>query len=134
MSAVVLDHVLIPSHDKHEAARFLASMLDLEVSDESAGPGSASRFAVVAVGATTLDFDTVESFGGQHYAFAVDDGTFDAVLDRLRAAGIDHSADPLAQRLGEVYESDGGKGFYFRTPDGHSIELLTPPVTLRGEI
>ncbi|MGI8902982.1 MAG: hypothetical protein ACR2IP_04860 [Solirubrobacteraceae bacterium] len=37
-----LDHVLVPAHDKDRSARFLADMLELEVTDESSGPGPAA--------------------------------------------------------------------------------------------
>jgi catechol 2,3-dioxygenase-like lactoylglutathione lyase family enzyme len=122
----VLDHVLVPSSDKHAAARFLAETLGLEVTDESAGspPG---RFAVVRVGGVALDFDDVKSFDSQHYAFRVSDDEFDAILDRVRSSGIEHSADPLHNRRGEINTLEDGRGAYFHSPDGHNIEILSRP-------
>jgi catechol 2,3-dioxygenase-like lactoylglutathione lyase family enzyme len=123
---VVIDHVLVPASDKHAAARFLAEMLDLEVTDESAGspPG---RFAVVRVGGVAVDFDDAESFDGQHYAFRVSDEEFDAILERVQAAGIEHSADPMHRRRGEINTLEGGRGFYFHSPDGHNLEVISRP-------
>lgn len=122
----VLDHVLVPASDKHEAARFLSEMFDLEVTDESAGspPG---RFAVVRVGEVALDFDDVESFDSQHFAFRVSDDEFEAILERVHAAGIEHSADPMHRRRGEINTLEGGRGAYFRSPDGHNFEILSRP-------
>lgn len=37
-------------------------------------------------------------FPGQHFAFLVDDATFDAVLVRLRRAGVTYWADPQQRR------------------------------------
>ena len=122
----ILDHILVPAADKHAAARFLAEVLGLEVSDESAG-SPRGRFAVVRVGTVALDFDDVETFSGQHYAFRVTDDEFDAILERVHAAGIQHSADPLHRRRGEINTLEGGRGAYFRSPDGHNLEILSRP-------
>lgn len=125
MSAV-LDHVLVPARDKERSATFLAEMLGLGVTRESAGspPG---RFAVVRVGGVSLDFDDVESFEAHHYAFAVSEQEFDAILARVHDAGIEHSADPRHQRPGEINHWNDGRRAYFRGPDGHNYELLTRP-------
>jgi catechol 2,3-dioxygenase-like lactoylglutathione lyase family enzyme len=121
---IVLDHVLVPTRDKMEAARFFAEMFGLEIGSESAGspPG---RFAVVRVGATTLDFDDVEVFEPHHYAFAVSDAEFDATVARVQDAGLTFSADPLHRRVGEFNGWNGGRGVYFRDPNGHNLEMLT---------
>ncbi len=67
----------------------------------------------------------------QHYAFAVDDETLDRILARVRAAGLEFSADPTHRRLGELNDNDGGRGFYVCDPDGHNLEFLTRPITAR---
>ena len=36
-------------------------------------------------------------------------------------------ADPWLSRPGEINKHYGGRGFYFRDPDGHLLELLTAP-------
>ena len=30
-------------------------------------------------------------------------------------------------RAGEIYRNNGGRGFYFDSPDGHLLEVLTRP-------
>ena len=49
----------------------------------------------------------------------------DAVLARLTATGATYWADPEGTVAGEVNHDDGGRGCYFRDPDGHWLEVLT---------
>jgi catechol 2,3-dioxygenase-like lactoylglutathione lyase family enzyme len=123
-----LEHVLVPARDQQAAARFLADLLELEVTGESSG-SSEAHFAVVRVGDLTLDYATTQKFDPHHYAFATDDETFDAVLGRVRDAGLEYSADPLHERGGTLNSNNGGRGFYVRDPDGHNLEFLTRPIT-----
>jgi catechol 2,3-dioxygenase-like lactoylglutathione lyase family enzyme len=113
---------------QHHSARFLAELLGLSVTGESSG-SAAAHFAVVRVQDITIDFATMEHVEPHHLAFAVDDETFDAVLARTTAAGLEYSADPLHQRVGELNHNNGGRGFYVRDPDGHNLEFLTRPIT-----
>jgi catechol 2,3-dioxygenase-like lactoylglutathione lyase family enzyme len=118
---ITLNHTIVPATDKHESARFLAALLGLRVAPP-AGP-----FAPVPVNADlTLDFDDRGTVVPGHYAFLVDDATFDAVVARLAAdpastygSGPGHGWDRAVNHLG------GGRGVYARDPDGHSYELFT---------
>jgi catechol 2,3-dioxygenase-like lactoylglutathione lyase family enzyme len=123
-----LEHLLIPAHDKHDGAQFLAELLGLEVTGQSSGSPDA-HFAVVQVGDITLDYETFERFDPHHYAFAVDDDTFDTILGRVTGAGLTYSADPLHHRTGELNDNNGGRGFYVKDPNGHNLEFLTRPIT-----
>jgi catechol 2,3-dioxygenase-like lactoylglutathione lyase family enzyme len=123
-----VEHLLLPSHDQASSARFLADLLDLEVTDESSG-SPAAHFAVVQVGDITIDYGDMEQVTPHHVAFAVDDATFDAILGRVVAAGLEYSADPMHRRSGELNDNNGGRGFYVRDPDGHNLEFLTRPIT-----
>ena len=76
----------------------------------------------------TIDYGEMEQFGPHHVAFAVDDATFDAILARVGAAGLEYSADPMRERTGTLNDNDGGRGFYVRDPDGHNFEFLTRPI------
>jgi catechol 2,3-dioxygenase-like lactoylglutathione lyase family enzyme len=66
--------------------------------------------------------------GGEHYAFAVSRADFDAIFDRIRAAGIAHgpSFDSVGSDIGPGRES-GARGFaptlYFNDPNGHLLEI-----------
>ena len=61
----------------------------------------------------------------QHYAFLVGETEFDEIHGRLRRRGQEYWADPEARLPGEVNHEDGGRGLYFRDPDGHWLEILT---------
>jgi catechol 2,3-dioxygenase-like lactoylglutathione lyase family enzyme len=60
--------------------------------------------------------------GFSHICLACDD--LDAVLARLLAAGGVAVSDPVAVDSGV---NAGGRAVYVRDPDGHTIELFTPP-------
>jgi catechol 2,3-dioxygenase-like lactoylglutathione lyase family enzyme len=89
---------------------------------EEAGP-----FASVRVNTDlTFDFDDRHGVQPGHYAFLVDDDTFDAVLDRLRRDGaIDYGSGPQHGWDRQINHLGGGRGVYVRDPDGHSYELFT---------
>lgn len=76
----------------------------------------------------TIDFATMEHIEPHHLGFAVDDATFDTILARIDHAGLQHSADPTHQRVGELNHSNSGRGFYIHDCDGHDLEFLTRPI------
>lgn len=74
----------------------------------------------------TLDFDDRHGARPGHYAFPVDDNTFDALLARLDAAGsVDYGAGPERGWDRRINHLNGGRGVYVRDPDGHSYEMFT---------
>jgi catechol 2,3-dioxygenase-like lactoylglutathione lyase family enzyme len=118
--AIVLDHTIVPARDKQAAATFFARMFGLEVSPPM-GP-----FAPVRVNEElTLDFDDRGSFERHHYAFHVNDEEFDAIFERVKSAGIAYGSGPTALEDGEINHRHGGRGVYFKDPNGHVLELLT---------
>ena len=44
----------------------------------------------------------------EHYAFLISETDFDAILGRIRERGLDHWADPMRRRPGEINHNDGG--------------------------
>ncbi|HVL55011.1 MAG TPA: VOC family protein [Burkholderiaceae bacterium] len=119
---IVLDHTIVPARDKEAAARFFARIFGLRYD------GAQGHFAPVRVNASlTFDFDETDEFEPHHYAFHVDDDAFDAILARVRAEGIAYGSLPSAPDDGRLNAWNGGRGFYFRDPDGHLLELLTRP-------
>jgi catechol 2,3-dioxygenase-like lactoylglutathione lyase family enzyme len=50
---------------------------------------------------------------------------FDAILGRVKTAGVAFGSEPRAQDNGEINTRRGGRGVYFRDANGHSWELLT---------
>jgi catechol 2,3-dioxygenase-like lactoylglutathione lyase family enzyme len=118
--SVELNHIIIPAHDKHASAKFLADILDMPVG-EPTGP-----FVPITVSnAVTLDYMNSHDFRSQHCAFLVDEVKFDGAFARIRDAGITYYADPGHQHPGEINHRWGGRGVYFADPNGHNMEILT---------
>lgn len=121
---IVLNHTIVPARDKEEAARFFARIFGLEC-------GETDYFAPVRVNEHfTLLFDSYEAdeaFDVHHYAFHVSDAEFDAIFDRVREAGILFGSDSDTPDNGRINRWGGGRGFYFRDPNGHLLELMTVP-------
>jgi len=88
---ITLNHTIVPARDKEAAARSFAQLFGLNFE------GSSGRFAPVRVNETlTLDFDDqVGAFEIHHYAFHVSDAEFDAILQRVQAAGLPFGSTPL---------------------------------------
>jgi len=91
--AIVLDHTIVPARDKEASARFFAQMFGLSYD------GSKGHFAPVRVNeALTFDFDNRDEFEHHHYAFHISDQEFDAILERVKAAGRTCAAGRAATR------------------------------------
>lgn len=125
--AITLNHLIVPAHDKAASAKFVADILGLKVGGKSLGNAPEGYFTVVPVGETHLDFFNVERFEPHHYAFLVSNQEFDAILKRVKRAGVEYSADPLHRQINETNNLEGGRGFYFRELNGHNLEVLTRP-------
>jgi catechol 2,3-dioxygenase-like lactoylglutathione lyase family enzyme len=120
--AITLNHTIVPAHDKEAAAKFFARIFGLKF-DGYTGP-----FARVRVNdALTLLFDQEASFKSLHYAFHVDDAAFDAILGRVREEGLPYGSEPWSLADGKLNDWNGGRGVYFKDPDGHILELMTMP-------
>ena len=118
--AIVLDHTIIPARDKEASARFFAQIFGLTYD------GPVSHFAPVRVNETlTLDFDDAESFEKHHYAFKVSEDEFDAIFGRIQAARISYGSGPRSPDDMQINHRRGGRGVYFRDPNGHLLEILT---------
>jgi catechol 2,3-dioxygenase-like lactoylglutathione lyase family enzyme len=91
--------------------------------------GVTGHFAPVRVNETlTLLFDDdVDRFESHHYAFHVADAEFDAILQRVKAAGLSFGSAPWSIDDGELNDWNSGRGFYFKDRDGHILELMTVP-------
>lgn len=121
MTDVRLDHTIVAATDKRTSAEFFAEVFGLPT------PAQTGHFLQVKLSdGRILDFaEPGIDFPGQHYAFLVDDPTFDAIVDRLKAWGIEYWADPQQRHPGEINTNHGGRGVYFLDPAGHYLEALT---------
>jgi catechol 2,3-dioxygenase-like lactoylglutathione lyase family enzyme len=120
--AITLNHTIVPAHDKEASARFFAQLFGLTY----AGP--VGHFAPVPVNDTlTLDFDNRDRFESHHYAFHVSEEEFDAIFNRIKAANLSYGSGPRSLDDLQINTRRGGRGVYFRDPNGHVLELLTRP-------
>ncbi len=117
-----LDHLMVPCRDRLTGARQLAQLLGVPWSAHGIGP-----FAAVYVSAgLTLDFDEWPApLPRLHYCFRVSEADFDAILARIRAAGIACRSGPHGPDDGVPGTAFGGRTIYWNEPDGHMWEMLT---------
>lgn len=116
---ILLDHVIVPSHDNNAGAQLLGELLGVPWE-------RGSHFAPVHVNETlTLDFLTSERFESHHYCFGVSDAQFEAIFARLKARGIAYRSTPTGPVDMQINTRNGGKNLYWDGPDGHNWEMLT---------
>ena len=121
---VQLNHTIVWCRDQKRSATFLCEMLGLPEATLF-GP-----FLVVEVdNGVSLDFHEVDAdtIDSQHYAFLIGEDDFDVIFGRIEERNLDHWADPMKSRPGEINHNDGGRGVYFEDPDGHFLEVITRP-------
>ena len=119
---ILLDHLIVPSHDKAAGARFLGELLG--VPWEPGAPGD--HFAPVYVNDTlTIDFADRERFESHHYCFHVGDAEFEAIFGRIKARGIAYRSTPQGPFDMQINTRGGGKNLYWSDTDGHNWEMLT---------
>jgi catechol 2,3-dioxygenase-like lactoylglutathione lyase family enzyme len=123
---VLLNHTIVWSRDKKVSAQYLTDTLGLPEA-KPWGP-----FMVVEMGnGVSLDYHDLDvregEIASQHYAFLVSEAEFGEIFSRIEQGGQDYWADPGLGRQGEINRRDGGRGVYFKDPDGHLLEILTRP-------
>jgi catechol 2,3-dioxygenase-like lactoylglutathione lyase family enzyme len=117
-----LDHIIVPARNRVASAKLLAQLLGVPWSETGVGPFS----PVYVNDGLTLDFDeTSEPFPVQHYCFRVAQEEFDAILERIRAAGIGYRSSSHGPVDMRVNTQHGGSIAYWDKPDGHVWEILT---------
>ncbi|MBA3781361.1 VOC family protein [Nocardioides sp. InS609-2] len=121
--SVKLNHTIVHVSDKHASARFLVEILGLPE------PTTYGPFVVVQVdNEVALDYaDDHAAPHSQHYAFLVDDASFDEIKARIIERGLTYWADPFHRKESQENSEDGGRGLYWNDPDGHHLEILTVP-------
>jgi len=50
-----------------------------------------------------------------------------AIFDRIKKANIPFGSAPWSLDNGKLNDFGGGRGLYFRNPDGHVLEIMTVP-------
>jgi catechol 2,3-dioxygenase-like lactoylglutathione lyase family enzyme len=122
------NHTIVWGRDSQASATFLADVLGLNA------PKRWGPFLVVTTdNGTNMDFmDADGEIAPQHYAFLVSETEFDEIFGRVRARSLPYGADPAQTQPGEINDHDDGRGFYFKDPDGHFLEVITRPYGSRG--
>lgn len=120
---ITLNHTIVRARNKETAARFFAEIFGLRYEEPK------GHFAPVRVNETlTFDFDDADGpIQIEHYAFHVSDAEFDAILQRVKAAGLSFGSTPWSLEDGKLNDWNGGRGVYWKDPDGHVLELMTAP-------
>jgi len=119
---VHLDHLFVPCRNRVASAKLLAELLGVPWAETGAGPVS----SVYVNEGLTLDFDETEkSYPIGHYCFRVTEEDFNAILGRLRAAGIQYRSDPHGPVDMQINTQYGGNIVYWNEPAGHYWEILT---------
>jgi catechol 2,3-dioxygenase-like lactoylglutathione lyase family enzyme len=117
---ITLDHTIVPAHDNEASAGFFARIFGLRYE------GAMGHFAPVRVNDTlVLDFDTSAAFERHHYAFKVSDAEFDGIFQRVKGDGLAYGSGPRNPDDMAINHRKGGRGFYFKDPNGHLLEVLT---------
>lgn len=121
--SIQLDHLLIPVRDKIASAKLLATLLGVPWAESGVG----GPFSPVYVSESlTIDFDQADSdYPIQHYCFRVNDESFDAILERIKAAGIAYRSAVHGPVDMKIDTQHGGRIVYWNAPDIHQWELLT---------
>jgi catechol 2,3-dioxygenase-like lactoylglutathione lyase family enzyme len=121
-TAIQLDHMLVPARDRLKSARLLAQLFGVPWA-----PSGVGGFAPVYINeGLTLDFDEWSGvIPTQHYAFRVSPEEFDAILARIREAGIAFRSTPHGPVDNKVNDQWGGRIVYWNEPDDHVWEILT---------
>ena len=120
---VCLDHLTIPSRDRVAAARLLGELLAVPWATQ----GAVGDYAPVYVNdGLTIDFAQSDGpFASHHCCFRVGPEAFDAVVQRMRAAGVPFRSTARGADDGVAGAAYGGLRIYWGLPDGHVWELLT---------
>ena len=124
---IQLNHLIVPAHDKEESARFYARLFGFEYMT-----ALGYHFAPVKIPSQSLtfDFDNRTDFPAEHYAFKVSEAEFDDIFGRIVDGHIVYGSLPWASDDMQLYHQGGGRGLYFKDPNGHMLELLTQDYTV----
>ena len=117
---IVLDHTIVPAKDKLVSAKFFAEIFGLTVK-----PGEGHFTQVRVNDSLTFDFADEPEPQSHHYAFHISEAEFEAIFSRVKAKNFPYGSAPYNHTDGQIYSRRGGRGFYFKDPNGHLLEVMT---------
>ena len=121
---IFLDHTIVEVKNIEESIRFYRDIMGFEHRK-----GQSTAFEVMRVNQDfSFDLLAAESVESQHFAFCMDQVTFDAIFGRLKKTGIMYGdsfkrTDNL-QGPGRALGTRGmADAIYFYDPSGHLMEI-----------
>jgi catechol 2,3-dioxygenase-like lactoylglutathione lyase family enzyme len=120
---IELDHLILRVRDADESVAFYTQVLGLGYE------GRREPFAVLRVTpALTIQLAAWGTPGGEHLAFALEPGEFDAAFERIRKAGVPygdsfHSVGNMKGPGEEPGARGVGRALYLYDPSKHLIEI-----------
>jgi catechol 2,3-dioxygenase-like lactoylglutathione lyase family enzyme len=119
--AINFNHAILLAQDSQASATFLAEMLGLPA-PRKWGP----FHMVTTANDANLDYMNADrDITPQHFAFLTSETEFDEIFGRIRGRDLSYWADPAQTQLGAINNHDGGRGLYFKDPNGHLLEIIT---------
>ncbi len=125
---VEFNHTIVWARDSRASATFLAGILGLPA------PRKWGQFQIVTT-SNNVNLDFMDKEGEiltRHFAFLVSEPEFDEIFGRIQEQGLTFWADPARTKEGEINTHDGGRGVYFKDPNGHLLEIITRPYGSSG--
>ena len=120
--AVKLDHTIVLSPNKLSSALFLGYILGREYG------GAFARFAPVKLDdELNIDYADADSedFERRTFTLLVDDSELDSIRERLDGERVPYGSEPDQVGNRQLNSRGGGRGLFFRDPNGHTFELTT---------
>jgi catechol 2,3-dioxygenase-like lactoylglutathione lyase family enzyme len=117
-----LHHLHFDTTDLDSSVHFYKRILNFKLLEQKNGfavIGVPSNQCVVLNQVSELSEVTKTTYRGRHFAFAVSDDNFHAIVDRLHRAGIEER-DDHGEREGRRPEQ---LGTYFREPSGFRLQI-----------
>ncbi len=119
---VILDHTIVLSPNKLSSALFLGYILGRPYG------GAFARFAPVKLDdELNIDYADAdnEDYERRTFTLLVSDDELDAIVERLTAERVPYGSDPEQIGNRQLNGRGGGRGLFFRDPNGHTFELNT---------
>jgi len=119
---VILDHTIVLSQNKLGSALFLSYILGREYG------GHFARFAPVKLD-DELNIDYADTdrddFERRTFTLLVDNEELDGIVHRLDGEGVPYGSESQQIGNGQLNSRGGGRGLFFRDPNGHTFEIST---------
>ena len=119
---VILDHTIVLSPNKLGSALWMSYILGRPYG------GAFARFAPVKLDdELNIDYADAdnEDFERRKFTLLVSDDELDAIVERLKTERVPYGSEPDQIDNRQLNARGGGRGLFFRDPNGHTFELTT---------